>query len=100
VLHAGRTKAPKAGEPRAAAMLAQWRTAKTFYATPFGSNDDWCGLPVPITPCRRCLLVLPTRLVIPCPNLLACGGGGSSGICRFNRCYACRFPILSWRGTW
>lgn len=53
VLHAGRTKAPKAGEPRSAAMLAQWRTAKTFYATPFGSNDDWCGLPVPRIPCRR-----------------------------------------------
>jgi hypothetical protein len=41
VLHAGRTKGPKAAEPRSAQLMAQWRAAKTFYTTPFGSNDDW-----------------------------------------------------------
>jgi hypothetical protein len=41
VLHAGRTKGPKAAEPRSAHLMAQWRAAKTFYTTPFGSNDDW-----------------------------------------------------------
>ena len=43
VLHAGRIKGPKAGEPRAQQLLGAWRGAKTFYATPFGSNDDWCA---------------------------------------------------------
>lgn len=47
VLHAGRTKGPRATEPRAAALLQQWRTAKTLYSTPFGSNDDWCVATAP-----------------------------------------------------
>jgi hypothetical protein len=41
VLHAGRTKGPKAAEPRSAQLMAKWRSSKTFYTTPFGSNDDW-----------------------------------------------------------
>ena len=44
VMHAGRTKAPEAQAPAAAALLDRWRRGKTFYASPFGSNDDWCAL--------------------------------------------------------
>ncbi len=42
-MHAGRTKAPEAQAPAAAALLDRWRRGKTFYASPFGSNDDWCA---------------------------------------------------------
>ena len=42
-MHAGRTKAPEAQAPKAAALLDRWRRSKTFYASPFGSNDDWCA---------------------------------------------------------
>ena len=43
VMHAGRTKAPEAQAPAAAALLERWRRSRTFYASPFGSNDDWCA---------------------------------------------------------
>lgn len=41
LLHAGRTKGPRASHPRAVALLNSWRSSKTLYTTPFGSNDDW-----------------------------------------------------------
>ena len=41
-MHAGRTKAQEAQTAAAMALLERWRRSKTFYASPFGSNDDWC----------------------------------------------------------
>lgn len=44
LLHTGRTKAPEAKAPAAQALLEEMRAAGQFYATPAGSNDDWCAL--------------------------------------------------------
>jgi len=41
LLHAGRLKGPKASEPRAKALLQQWKASGILYVTPFGANDDW-----------------------------------------------------------
>lgn len=41
ILHVGRTKAPQAREPAAAALLEELRAANQLFVSPAGSNDDW-----------------------------------------------------------
>lgn len=43
VLHCGRTRGAAAAAPAARAFLRQLTDAGSFFATPPGSNDDWCG---------------------------------------------------------
>lgn len=40
-LHAGRLKGGAADSAAGKAVLADLRSKHAFYATPFGSNDDW-----------------------------------------------------------
>ena len=44
MLHQSRTKADAARERRAAGLLERLNRNNCFYATPFGSNDDWYWL--------------------------------------------------------
>ena len=41
MLHAGRTKGAAADSKQGKAVLAEVLKQDAFYATPFGSNDDW-----------------------------------------------------------
>jgi hypothetical protein len=43
LLNVGRTKSPQARTPAAQALMSELRESKSFYITPAGSNDDWCG---------------------------------------------------------
>ena len=44
MLHQSRVKAAPARQRRAAGLLERLRRENSFYATPFGSNDDWYWL--------------------------------------------------------
>ncbi len=44
MLHQSRVKAVPARQRRAASFLERLRRENSFYATPFGSNDDWYWL--------------------------------------------------------
>ncbi|BDA43062.1 probable mitochondrial ribonuclease P catalytic subunit at C-terminar half [Coccomyxa sp. Obi] len=44
MLHQSRVKAVPARQRRAASLLERLRRENSFYATPFGSNDDWYWL--------------------------------------------------------
>lgn len=59
MLHQSRTKADAARERRAAGLLERLNRNNCFYATPFGSNDDWYWLYAAVKsgdPCRIYLL--------------------------------------------
>ena len=41
LLHAGRVRGGPADSKPGKALLTELRSSNSFYATPFGSNDDW-----------------------------------------------------------
>ncbi|KAK9829084.1 hypothetical protein WJX72_003811 [[Myrmecia] bisecta] len=57
VLHAGRLNKPPAQQPAAQKLLNQLRRENAFYATPFGSNDDWYWLYAAVRAGRQGMLI-------------------------------------------